>query len=172
MNKVTVPEGYDIEQSLTDRVEHGVGSHIWIHTVQAILTGDVCMYPGRHFSYWNLQNAEIKILDYYQSSLKWQILTINYNFAQQHNTLISANTSQKEQTFIICSFTATIQQYLRQTYGLLFHDNLAISYVILEHKIKTDKVKKTNACKQEQITIFFMLNACIYNFTWLMKNLK
>jgi len=41
MNKVTMPEGYDIEQCLTDRVEHGVDSYIRIHTLQAILTGDV-----------------------------------------------------------------------------------------------------------------------------------
>ena len=28
MNKVTMPEGYDIEQRLTDRVEHRVDSYI------------------------------------------------------------------------------------------------------------------------------------------------
>jgi len=41
MNKVTMPEGYDIEQCLTDRVEHSVDSYIRVHTLQAILTGDV-----------------------------------------------------------------------------------------------------------------------------------
>jgi len=57
-----MPEGYDIEQCLTNRVEHRVDSYIRIHTLQAILTGDVWMYPCRHFSYWSLQNAEIKSL--------------------------------------------------------------------------------------------------------------
>jgi len=61
MNKVTMPEGYDIEQCLTDRVEHRVDSYIRIHTLQAILTGDVWMYPGRHFSYWSLQNADVYV---------------------------------------------------------------------------------------------------------------
>lgn len=41
MNKVTMPEGYDIEKCLTDRVEYRVDSYIRIHTLQAILTGDV-----------------------------------------------------------------------------------------------------------------------------------